>query len=149
MHECCSPSAIAAPPKKCQCPVNGVECAEVSVQTIIHHLKDPWQWTEKNQGYYFCEDPACDVAYFGEDGSVISQQDVRGIIGIKDESPHALICYCFGVSRADALSNPAIRDYVSQKTKDGLCSCKTSNPSGRCCLKDFPHKTLSMSGKLA
>jgi len=138
MDDCCSLSGNAVPPKKSKCPVNAADCIEVSVQTIMHHIREPWQWAEKNQGYYFCEDPACDVVYFGEDGSVISKYDVRGIVGRKSQSPDALICYCFGVSRADALSNPASREYVIGKTKNGLCSCKTSNPSGRCCLKDFP-----------
>jgi hypothetical protein len=30
---------------------------------------------------------------------------------------------------------------VMAQTKAGLCSCDTSNPSGRCCLKDFPKPT--------
>lgn len=138
MNDCCSPTAIAAPPKKCKCPVNGIAYTEVSAQTILHHIKHPWQWATRSQGYYFCEDPDCDVVYFGEDGSILSKQDMRGSIGIKDASGDALICYCFAVSRADVLSDPALKEYVTQQTKDGLCSCKTSNPSGRCCLKDFP-----------
>ena len=139
MSDCCSSScSAAAPPKKHKCPVNGIEYAEVSARTIIHHIKNPWQWTEKKQGYYFCEDPNCDVVYFGEDGSVISRSEVRTAIGIKDKSSDSLVCYCFGVSKAEAISNPSIKDYVIQSTRIGLCSCETSNPSGRCCLKDFP-----------
>lgn len=137
MHDCCSDYPPAAPPKKSKCPAHGMECTEVSVQTMMHHIKEPWQWQEKNQGYYFCDDPDCDVVYFGEDGSLILRRDVRGMIGIKEHSPEALICYCFGVSRAEASSNPASKAYVINKTENGLCACKTSNPSGRCCLKDF------------
>jgi len=110
----------------------------VSPRTIIHHLKNPWHWVEKKQGYYFCEDPRCSVVYFGEDSSVIIRSELRRDIGIKDASPDALLCHCFGITRADALSNPLLKDYVIEKTGAGLCSCETSNPSGRCCLKDFP-----------
>jgi len=139
MSDCCSSSCCtAASPKKYKCPVNGIECVEVSAKTIIHHIKNPWQWTEKKQGYYFCKDPDCDVVYFGEDGSVIPKSAVRTVIGIKDKSSDSLACYCFGVSKTEAISNPSIEDYVTQNTRVGLCSCETSNPSGRCCLKDFP-----------
>ena len=49
-----------------------------------------------------------------------------------------MLCYCFGVSRADFDRNPGTKDFVTAQTKAGLCACETSNPSGRCCLKDFP-----------
>lgn len=137
MHDCCS-SSNSTPKNKCKCPVNGLEYTEVSAQTIIHHIKNPWLWSEKNQRYYFCEDPTCPVVYFGEDGSVLTTQDMKSSVGIKDDSPQSLVCYCFGISRSEALSNPETKKFVIEKTKNGLCSCKTSNPSGRCCLKDFP-----------
>ena len=138
MKDCCASRDIVASPRKCICPAHGKECAEVSLQTILHHIKHAWRWEAKMQAYYFCEDPDCDVVYFGEDGSRILRHEVRGIVGIKDRSPAAPVCYCFGVSRADARADPAIRNYVIEKTRDGLCSCTSSNPSGRCCLKDFP-----------
>jgi len=53
------------------------------------------------------------------------------------------VCYCFGVSRSDFRNDPATKDYVIAQTKAGLCSCDTSNPSGRCCLKDFPSRWAS------
>jgi hypothetical protein len=49
-----------------------------------------------------------------------------------------LLCYCFGISREDFKRDPGLRDFVVAKTKAGECSCETKNPSGRCCLKDFP-----------
>lgn len=138
MTDCCSESCETKPPRKYRCPVNGVEYSEVSAKTILHHVKMPWAWSEKKQGYYFCEDPNCDVVYFGEDGSLITKSQVRTPIGVEEPSGDAPICYCFGVSKRDFSSNPSLKDYVVQKTKKGLCSCETSNPSGRCCLKDFP-----------
>lgn len=138
MSDCClSPPGVAAP-RKHTCPVNGIECAEVPVRTILHHLKRPWAWKEERQRYFFCDAADCDVVYFGEDGSTIPKAEVRSTVGIKETSLDSPLCYCFGISQLDAAADPALREFVMQKTQLGLCSCATSNPSGRCCLKDFP-----------
>ncbi len=142
MTDCCNPSELELRPKKLACPVNGVKYAEVGAKTILHHLSEPWSMSLKDQGYYFCDDEGCDVAYFGEDGSTISKQALRHLIGIKEDDSDALLCYCFGVSKAVAYSNAAVRDYVVAQTKAGTCSCATHNPSGRCCLKDFPKNVV-------
>lgn len=140
MSDCCSSPYASTPPNRHPCPGNGIEYPAVSPKTIIHHLKSPWQWAERRQGYYYSEDPGCHVVYFGDDGSVITRSDLRRNLAVEDASPDALVCYCFGIARADALANPSLKDYVIEKTKAGLCSCETSNPSGRCCLKDFPRR---------
>lgn len=137
MSDCCSTPRGTESPKKHRCPVNGVECSRVTLKTLLHHIKMPWTWREKKQGYYFCEDPNCDVVYFGEDDSVVTKAEVRTSVGVKETSKDALICYCFGISKADLFSNPSLKSYVTKNTQAGLCSCETSNPSGRCCLKDF------------
>ena len=143
MSDCCS-SETSQPVKrkKHACPVNGVEYRSVDARTIAHHLKQPWKWKSEGRNYYFCEDPDCDVAYFADDDSVILTSRLRTTIGIKTPSGEALLCYCFGVTRSDAKSDPDIREYVLQQTKEKICSCETSNPSGRCCLKDFPVSSL-------
>lgn len=136
MSDCCSPSTPHT--KKHRCPHNGIEYAEVSARTIAHHIRQSWSWQDLGRRYFFCDDPDCDVVYFGDDDSVILKSQLRTRVGVKEAGDDALLCYCFGISRADALGDPAIRDYVVEKTRQGLCSCETSNPSGRCCLKDFP-----------
>jgi hypothetical protein len=118
--------------------VNGKKYKSVAIKTILHHIYSPWKWTEKRQGFYFCDDPNCDVVYFGEDNSVIKKSEIRTVVGIKECKTDALICYCFGVSGIDAQHHPDIRDFIVQKTKAGMCSCETSNPTGHCCLKHFP-----------
>jgi hypothetical protein len=133
MSDCCS---NASHPKKHRCPANGLECAEVPARTISHHIKNPWQWDAAGQRYFFCDDPGCDIVYFGEDNATIKTSQLRTVA----KGPFALLCHCFGVTRSDALKDPGIRNFVVEKTKQGLCSCDTSNPSGRCCLKDFPRK---------
>lgn len=139
MNDCCSPADCKStnPNKRC-CPVSGNECSEVSAKTIAYHIRDSWKWEEKAGRYFFCAEPLCDVVYFGDDGSIFRKSQLRTRIGIKEKTGDAMVCYCFGVTRADALNDAGIRDYVLRKTKNKLCSCDTCNPSGRCCLKDFP-----------
>ena len=139
MSGCCHSECITESSSRTHvCPVNGQEYKSVALKTILHHITSPWEWTGKQQGYYFCDDPDCEVVYFGEDDSVISKSELRTVVGIKACLPDSLTCYCFGVSKLDVQRHPAIRDFIVDKTKSGFCSCDTSNPSGHCCLKDFP-----------
>lgn len=139
MSECCSSSGCDHRHlEKHRCPVSGHEYSEVSVRAIRHHIKEAWAWQPTGHRYFFCDDPACEVAYFGDDGSTILKSQLRIQIGLKETSDVGLLCYCFGVTKRDFQSNPATRDFVVAQTKAGQCSCDTSNPSGRCCLKDFP-----------
>lgn len=138
MTDCCSPSNDSVKqPRQYMCPVNGKVYKSVSATTILHHIEKPWNWSAKEQGYYFCDDPDCDVVYFGEDGSIITKNSLRTDVGIKENEADSMVCYCFGVSKA-ASTNPSIKEFVVTKTKEQLCECSTRNPSGRCCLKDFP-----------
>jgi hypothetical protein len=136
MSDCCNKESSSFP-KKQTCPVNGKEYSLVDARTITHHIKEPWNWTPKHQGYYFCDDPDCDVVYFGQDASVVTTTQLRTEVGVKHPSDSALICYCFGVSMLEASQNESIKQFVMTETKSGNCACEVRNPSGRCCLKDF------------
>jgi hypothetical protein len=125
-------------PRKLRCPANGIEYAEVPARTVSHHIRQAWQWADRGRRYFYCDAPGCDIVYFSDDGIVIPTAQLRSVIGVKTPSGHAPLCYCFGISKADALNEPGIRDFVVEQTRCGLCSCDTSNPSGKCCLKDFP-----------
>jgi len=139
MSDCCAPrDTTVNPPGKYRCPVNGREYHGVSSTTILHHLKNPWEYRLKEQDYYFCEDPECNVVYFGRDNSVIEKSILRTPVGIKEPSNNALVCYCFGITVHDATTNPEAKAFVIRKTAEHRCACESRNPSGRCCLKDFP-----------
>lgn len=128
----------SANPKKRSCPSNGLTGTEVSSKTISHHLKHAWKWKDEGSRYFFCTDPDCDVVYFGDDDSIITKAQLRTQVGIKESSDDTPACYCFGISKADAKNDPGIRDYVKAQTKNAQCACDIRNPSGRCCLIDFP-----------
>ena len=144
MNDCCNMKEIAGEgthdsrTEKHACPVNGKRYASVHRKTLLHHILHPWEYTIVEQEYYFCTDPDCDVVYYGEDDSVIRSDELRMTIWQKSKDKRDAICYCFGVTKALAMLDKNIKNFVTQQTKDSLCSCETSNPSGRCCLKDFP-----------
>ena len=140
MSDCCSrPDNNRAPSKKHRCPVSGRDCSEVSARTVAHHIKSPWQVELTGRRYFFCDDPACDVVYFGGDNATILKSQLRTPIGIKEESEETLLCYCFGVSKAEAQRDTTAKAFVLAQTKARQCSCETRHPAGRCCLKDFPN----------
>ncbi|MCI0504553.1 MAG: hypothetical protein L0Z73_00440 [Gammaproteobacteria bacterium] len=140
MSECCSANqeCSAPAPKRFACPVNGKLYPQAPFSTVLHHLKAPWCFKFKQQHYFFCDDPECDVVYFGQDNSTFVTSMLRTKVGVKDLSDAAIICYCFGATRADAKSNQQVKAFVVEQTKKGACACAVFNPSGRCCLKDFP-----------
>jgi hypothetical protein len=118
MSDCCSSSCdMGTQPKKYRCPINGQEYKEVSTKAILHHINETWYWEEKQQAYYFCEDPECEVVYFGQDNSVINTAALRTTVGIKEKTPSAILCYCFGVSFGSAVENPEIKHFVTEKQK--------------------------------
>ena len=140
MSNCCTPntSPNTKPAKSRACPSDGEEYHSVPFATVLHHLKHPWVNTPKEQLFYFCDNPECDVVYFGQNDDIIKKDRIRSLIGAKDQSSDAMICYCFDIKRSEAISNPDARSFVKEQTKQGSCSCKTFNPSGKCCLKGFP-----------
>lgn len=144
MSDCCSVSepgqdkSKPSKPARHVCPENGKAYAQVAKTTMLHHILQPWLLNLKDQQYYFCDDPNCEVVYFGEDNSRIKKSQLRIQVGIKETSPEALICYCYGVSRQQSETCPQAKSFVIQQTRHSACACETRNPSGRCCLKDFP-----------
>jgi len=112
------------------------------LSTILQHIKKPWALHQTHlieQLYYFCTDPSCEVVYFGENEMFINKSELRMLVGIKEpDNDEALSCYCFDVSHKETRNNSKIKQYIIEKTKNNLCSCESQNPSGKCCLKDFP-----------
>ncbi len=139
MNDCCSSTKCSSVQSdKHICPGNKKSYRSIPVRTVLHHVKHPWALHATDKTFYFCDDPECEVVYFCNDNSVITTAGLRTAVGIKSAIASSLLCYCFGVSKADLIKNAALKEFVIEQTKQGLCSCETTNPSGRCCLKDFP-----------
>ena len=135
----CNPNlgSSSEAPGKYRCPANGQEYSRVKIRTLLHHVKKPWELSFSEQGYYFCEDPDCDVVYFGQDDTVINKNRLRTRVWQKAADPGSDVCYCFGVSHEQASRDKTVTEFIASQTKQGNCACETRNPSGRCCLKDF------------
>jgi len=144
MSNCCTNKNISSSvSNKHPCPRCNQNGTVVPTSTIYHHLKQPWNWQAQELTYYFCADSECELVYFSEDKGdlkqdVIEQNQLRINVGIKTQADNDLICYCYGVSLAEARQEASIKDFVVNMTKQSSCACETRNPSGRCCLKDFP-----------
>lgn len=139
MTVCCAPSqSDQDSPRRYRCPVNGKEYGRVGLRTVLQHVREPWEKDLSARAYYFCSDTDCEVVYFGHDDTVIPSGEVRTPVGAKSRSPDRTVCYCFDIPYAKAAESEALREFVKQQTKQSLCACETSNPSGKCCLKDFP-----------
>ncbi len=139
MSSCCSSNSNeCSSPRKRLCPANQRAGVQVERATVLHHLKRPWAQQLPEQQYYFCDDAQCDVVYFGEDDSVITLDAVRTAVGQKSQDNQRTLCYCYGITAEDYQREPECKTFVIAQTKDGVCACETRNPSGRCCLKDFP-----------
>ncbi|BAO44703.1 putative iron-sulfur cluster-binding metallochaperone [Thiolapillus brandeum] len=132
MGGCCTTPATAKHP----CPHCGQPGNSVDERTLLHHLKAPWDWMP--QDAWFCENPNCGAIYFLADGNILEQADLRTPVGIKNPGEDALLCYCFGIDRKTLAARPALKDFVIERTRNSQCDCAIRNPSGRCCLKDFP-----------
>ena len=121
------------------CPVNGKTYREVGRKTVMHHIRKPWNKILPEQPYYFCTDSDCNVVYFAEDNSRVLRNELRESVGQKSTLPNRMICYCFDIKLSDIQKNPQQRkQFVIEQTKKSQCDCQTRNPSGKCCLKDFP-----------
>lgn len=132
---CCS----TTPPKQGVCPVNGKSYHQVAMTTVMHHVSKPWQRQLVEQTYYYCDDPGCQVVYFGEDETLLTVADVRSIVGHKSTQSDRPVCYCFDVTQQDLeMHTESCRHFVINKTREATCHCEILNPAGRCCLRDFP-----------
>lgn len=128
-------------PPKAMCPVNGQLYSRVGRRTVMHQIIQPWQHELTALHYYFCDDPDCDVVYFGNDAQIILRHEVRQVVGQKSIAPDRPICYCFDILLADIQTTQhqiRLKEFVTEQTRESNCDCETHNPSGKCCLRDFP-----------
>lgn len=139
MTHCCTTNNNIPP--NAVCPRNGQHYPRIKTRTVLHQICKPWQRKLTARSYYFCDDPDCDVVYFGDDQQVILLSEIRQSVGQKSFAPDRPVCYCFDILMSDLQSeqeHDALKTFVAKQTKQSTCDCEIRNPSGKCCLKDFP-----------
>lgn len=145
MSTCCDTAASTKQSKKMLCPSCGVKQNFLPHQTLIHQLKNPKN-IEVNPDipYYFCRNSSCETVYFSPSQSSFSPDDLRWPVGQKSTEPDRQICYCFDVTYDQVVKELArdgvskTKEFVMAQTKLKNCACEIRNPSGKCCLVDFP-----------
>ncbi len=131
--------------KKRTCPQCGHIQALTAFKTLLHHLREPYhQKIKETAAYYFCHNPDCEIVYFDQQDNIFLQNMLRWPIGQKSKSGDRKICYCFDVSYQQVVNDmkkngkSIIKDFVIRQTKSKNCACEIRNPSGKCCLANFP-----------
>lgn len=137
---CCSTGQPNAPAVMA-CPVSGRRSKQVellTVRSLVRHLRLAMPST----AYYFCDDLACDVVYFGANpgAPLFRRADLWVRVGLKEKSDPIPICYCFGFTRQDIWDEiqqkgkSVIAEQIKAEVQAGRCACEVKNPSGKCCL---------------
>jgi hypothetical protein len=104
------------------------------ISVSLHRVKDI--------EHRFCDNAACDVVYFAEDGTeIFHTSDLRERVYQKEpKNPDVLVCYCFfhrlNDIQTDARTNhkSIIVDAIKHGIQAGHCACDWRNPQGVCCL---------------
>ncbi len=140
MSECCEvkqknwPAVMA-------CPVSGRRSKQVELLTLRSLLRQ-LPLAMPSTAYYFCDDPACDVVYFGADPNapLFRRADLWVRVGLKEKADPIPVCYCFGFTRKDIQDEirhegkSIIAEKIKAEVQAGRCACEIKNPSGKCCL---------------
>ncbi len=135
---CCTP----APKGKMECPQCKQKAKAVLAKTLDSLLKDETKSSlESFDGFYYCKTPTCSTVYF-RDKTILTQDDLSVVVGLKDKASPATLCYCFDYSKEKIYKDikekgtTTVLEDIKTKMKTQGCSCETLNPSGGCCLGD-------------
>jgi len=135
---CCTPQ----PKGKVKCPVCHEKAKGVLGKTVAHLVKKESQSKFNGfDGFYYCKTPTCETVYFRE-STVLTQNDMSVVVGLKEGAPTATVCYCFDwtkemiMAELEATGETIALEDIKTKMKIHGCSCEVLNPSGGCCLRD-------------
>ena len=147
MGNCCLPGSeeVRADAKQvAQCPSCGAAAKPVARITLMHQVVAPLNQKLPSDAFFFCSGAACKAVYFSEGGVVIDSSQVRWAVGQKSTDADRMICYCFGVTHSGVMEEieqtgcSCSKTFVVEQTRLKNCACEIRNPSGKCCLREFP-----------
>lgn len=136
--ECCDPETQqAARVTDCpECSARGRRVQPITLDALV--VGDT---PRSDDDYRFCATVGCDVAWFGQtSGHVIGVTACRVRIGQKETAPDRPLCYCFGYSAGDVITDvrrtgtSRIPDRIAAHCRNGEDRCPETNPQGACCL---------------
>lgn len=137
-NNCCSPQ----PKGKVECPHCHQRAKGVLGKTVDALVKEETKAKLSClDGFYYCKTPSCDVIYFRDD-TILTQDDMSVVVGLKDGASPATVCYCFEWTKEkiqaeiEATGKTIALEEIKAKMQDPGCACEVLNPSGGCCLGD-------------
>jgi len=116
------------------CPICHGVGQKVRKITVEHQVK---QGTNvKEEQFFLCRTPECDVAYYIQGETILEEQLVNKI-WFKEVPPPVPICYCANVTEDEILYHVAVTkccsslDDIKKHTEANTgCQCLTKNPAG-------------------
>jgi hypothetical protein len=138
VSECCSPPQRDEAASTC--PRCGTAGRTAGSDTLAAILRPEAAARFASAGARFCATKTCGVVYYSADGRLAEKGDAVIRIGAKETDAPIPLCYCFGFTREDvyrdvaASGTSAVPERIEAEVRAGRCSCRTKNPSGRCCL---------------
>ena len=135
---CCTPRSKG----KVECPTCHEKAKGVLGKTVAHLVKEQSKSKlDGFDGFYYCKTPTCKTVYFRE-GTVLTQEDMSVVVGLKEGATPATVCYCFDWTKEkiqaelEAIGKTTALEDIKAKMENPGCSCEVLNPSGGCCLGD-------------
>ena len=137
-NDCCTPQ----PKEKVECPTCHEKAKAVLGKTVEALLSDDAKAKlDCFDGFFYCKTPSCKTIYF-RDATVLTQDGMHVVVGLKEGANPATVCYCFGWTKEKIKAElkesgitVALED-IKAKMENPGCSCEILNPSGGCCLGD-------------
>jgi Zinc binding domain len=141
MEDCCN---HRQKPVNVVCPKNGKVCKPVPRITVETLVSPEHKRFFTAMPYSFCDSPDCDVVYVSaSEEQVITKDQLRVRVGIKETEDPIPLCYCFDFDRK-AICNDIcskgrtdIPRVIRERVRAGECRCEFTNPRGTCCLGDI------------
>lgn len=127
------------------CPICGERGLRVLKVTVATHVPERF-WSHLSEGFYFCNNPACEMFYFNNVSKTYFLKDeVKTRFGLKEREPPRPICYCLQVTEEMIESEiiekgccDSLEDIVAFTRAGTGKWCLTTNPSGKCC-REYLH----------
>jgi hypothetical protein len=145
---CCELPRV--PAESGECPESGAAGKPVDWLTVAALVEGH---VPPRQDFWLCRDPDCAVVYFGEQGSLLTAEDLRVAPGFKNGSS-GLVCYCFSHHRDDIARDlsergeTSILESIKKEVQAGNCACEVRNPAGKCCLGEVQRAISELSAEL-
>jgi hypothetical protein len=147
MGDCCLGKVEDARQEKLkvlECPQCQGLMKPIDRNVLIHQVMAPLNQSIPVEIFFFCSKTNCRAVYFSPSGFVVETTDMRYEISEKLASEERTICYCYGITYRQVVNeikkdgHSTSKEFVVEQTKLKNCACDVRNPSGRCCLKEFP-----------